>query len=127
LQEKLEKLKAKQFPLLYHNYTCSVLNTINISDVAQALCMLVSLYIPFEYKEQLSTAFKNMIKGYYLDFETFDDLDNASKLYHIPKKTEWGIPPTENKKWTPFSEIENQIKSSLSEKQAYFIQLRESY
>ncbi len=118
LQEKLAKLKTKQFPLLYHNCTKEKLNTIAINEVSQALCLLVSLFIPYEYKADFSPEYQNAIKGYYLNFETFIKLDNSEKTYYIPTKKEWGMEPAENKNWSGFNEIEKQISTSIQEKQA---------
>jgi hypothetical protein len=64
LQEKLEKLKTKQFPLLYHKLAKSKFTTVAI-EVSQALCLLVSLFIPYEYKATLALFMKSN-KGYYV-------------------------------------------------------------
>jgi len=48
LKEKINKLKNKQFPLLYHKCTLSRLNNIVVKDLSQALCFLVSLFIPYK-------------------------------------------------------------------------------
>jgi hypothetical protein len=55
LQEKLEKLKTKQFPLLYH--AKSKFTTVAIDEVSQALCLLV-LFIPYEYKATFSPIYE---------------------------------------------------------------------
>lgn len=118
LKEKLDKLKTKQFPLLYHNCTKEQLNTITINEVSQALCLLVSLYIPYEYKANFNPTYQKAIKGYYVNFETFSNHDNPSKTYYIPTKKEWGMEPSENKNWSNFTTIEKQIQTSITEKQA---------
>ena len=118
LKEKLDKLKSKQFPLLYHNCTKSTLHTIETNEVSQALCLLVSLFIPYEYKPNFSSVYQKAIKGYYLNFETFMQLDNPEKTYYIPTKKEWGMESSENKIWTDFTTVEKQIQTSITEKQA---------
>jgi hypothetical protein len=118
LKEKLEKLKTKQFPLLHHKLTKSQFNTIEIDNVSQALCLLVSLYIPYEYKAIFNPIYKKAIKGYYVNMETFISHDNLAKTYYIPSKKEWGIDPSENENWTDFKGVENQINKSIVEKQA---------
>ena len=118
LKEKLEKLKRKQFPLLYHNRAKSKFNNIEIDDVFQALCLLVSLFIPYEYKASFSPIYKKAIKGYYLNIETFISLDNSEKTYYIPSKKEWGMDPFENEIWTDFNGVEKYISTSIKEKQA---------
>lgn len=118
LQEKLEKLKTKQFPLLYHNCTKTALTTIAINEVSQALCLLVNLYIPYEYKANFNPVYQKAIKGYYFNFETFIKLDDPTKTYYIPTKKEWGMEPAENENWLVFNEIEKQINTSMQENQA---------
>ncbi|UQD56911.1 DUF1853 family protein [Flavobacterium sp. K5-23] len=118
LTEKLDKLKTKQFPLLYHNCTASNFDTIDISCVTQALCLLVSLFVPYEFKTKLAPIYEKAIKGYYVNLDTFISLDNPEKLYCLPSKKEWGMDPSENEIWTDYEGVENQINTSINEKQA---------
>ncbi|WP_320814421.1 DUF1853 family protein [Flavobacterium sp.] len=118
LKEKLEKLKTKQFPLLYHNCAKPQFDTIEIDGVSQALCLLVSLFIPYEHKASFNPIYEKAIKGYYLNIETFISHDNPGKTYYIPSKKEWGMEPSENKIWTDFNGIEKHISTSIKEKQA---------
>jgi len=118
LKEKLEKLKRKQFPLLYHNCAKSTFITLELDKVSQALCLLVSLFIPYEYKASFSPIYQKAIKGYYLNLETFNGFDHSAKAYYIPLKKEWGMDPSENEIWTDFSGVEKHIKTSIKEYQA---------
>ena len=118
LKEKLEKLKSKQFPLLQHSCAKSTFNNIELDKVSQALCLLVSLFIPYEYKASFSPIYQKAIKGFYLNFEKFTYLDNSEKTYHLPPKKEWGIDPSENEIWTDISGVEKYISTSIKEKQA---------
>ncbi|MBC8754866.1 DUF1853 family protein [Kordia sp. YSTF-M3] len=118
LKEKLDKLKRKQFPLLYHNCTKSTLNDIETDKVTQALCLLVSLFIPYKYNESFSPVYEKAIKGYYFNFETFVSLDNSAKTYYVPTKKEWGMDPSENEIWTDFAGVENYIRICMKENQA---------
>ncbi|WP_298420693.1 DUF1853 family protein [uncultured Kordia sp.] len=118
LQEKLDKLKHKQFPLLYNQHTKENLSTLDIDNVSQVLCLLASLYIPYTYKETYSPNFQKAIKGYYVNFETFINFDHTDKMYHLPTKKEWGIDPVENKIWTHFEETQIEIERQLQKKHA---------
>jgi hypothetical protein len=121
LKEKLEKLKTKQFPLLYHPLSSSQFNTIAIDAVSQALCLLVSLFVPYEYKASFSPIYQKAIKGYYVNLETFISHDTAKKSYYIPSKKEWGMDPSENEIWAGFAAIEKHLHKSIREKQAPLI------
>ena len=118
LIQKLEKLKSKQFPLLHHKATKIKLNTIEINKVYQALCLLASLFIPYQYKASFNTIYNKAIKGYYLNLETFISLNHSEKTYYIPSKKEWGMDPSENDNWTNFNGIEKYLSTSMEEKQA---------
>lgn len=118
LKDKLEKLKRKQFPLLYHNISKSTFNTIEINEISQVLCLLASLFIPYEYKENISPNYNEAIKGYYLSFDKFISLDSSAKNYYMPSKKEWGMDPSENETWTDFKGVEKYIITSIKEKQA---------
>ena len=118
LREKLEKLKRKQFPLLYHKRTKSKFDDIEIDNVYQALCLLVSLFVPYEDKVGFSPIYEKAIKGYYLDLETFTNIDNSAKAYYLPSKKEWGMDPSENEIWSDFNGVEGFINTSIKEKQA---------
>jgi hypothetical protein len=118
LQEKLDKLEKKQFPLLYHHCAESTFEDIDLADVSQALCLLVSLYIPYECKKSFNPDYQKGIKGCYLDFETFTTLEDSATFYYVPTKKEWGIDPSENEIWTELPGIQQQIKAFMLEKQA---------
>jgi uncharacterized protein len=118
LKEKLEKLTRKQFPLLYHKPAVAMFNDIDLNEVSQALCLLVSLFIPFKYKGRFDPDFEKAIKGYYLNLETFTSLYDPAKTYHIPLKKEWGMEPSENEIWADFSGVEDQIITCMKERQS---------
>lgn len=120
LNEKLEKLKKKQFPLLYRDSARTALSEIDVNTISQQLCFLTSFFIPYAYEGSINTLFEKAIKGYYSNFETFKQLHNSSKTYCIPSKKEWGIDPSENNNWVEFDTIEKHILKSLEEKQAVF-------
>ena len=50
LVQKLDKLKHKQFPLLHTSQAKEQFAEIKLSEVKQELCLLTSLFIPYQYK-----------------------------------------------------------------------------
>ena len=118
LHEKLEKLRGKQFPLLNHSSTKAALKDIDVSQASSALCLLASLFIPFDYEGSFSPPFEQAIKGRYLSFEAFLNGDHAGRSYYLPAKSEWGIEPSENENWMDFNELEPSLRKHISEKQA---------
>lgn len=118
LKDKLEKLKTKQFPLLHHDCTRSTLDSVAIDQVAQELCLLVSLFVPFDYKKEFIPSYQQAIKGYYINYETFISQHTAAKSYCLPPKKDWGINPTQNNDWINFETIAASIAGRMQEKQA---------
>jgi hypothetical protein len=118
LKQKLDKTKNKQFPLLYHDAAKSKLDTLEIKDISQKLCLLASLFIPYSSETHLPPAYQKAIKGYYLNVETFLSLDHSEKTYYLPPKKEWGIDPSENENWKNLSQVDHHIHKSIAEKQA---------
>lgn len=118
LTQKLEKIKTKQFPLLHHKAAQEKFKDINIKEVSQNLCLLVSLYIPYTYKAEFTPVFQKAIRGYYVNAEKFTDFDHSEKKYCLPSKKKWGIDPSQNEDWMSFKEIEQEMNSSISEKQS---------
>jgi len=118
LQEKLEKLKRKQFPLLDHPQVKAKLRSRANEQISQALCFLVSLFIPFDFKDRLDPVFENTVKGYYLNFERFKELDRPSKSYCLPDKRQWGMAPSENNLWMNAKELNHLIADGMEEKRA---------
>jgi hypothetical protein len=118
LKDKLEKLKRKQFPLLHHNSSKAAFKEIDINQVDQALCLLVSLFVPYESKTNFNPSYEKAIKGYYLNLDTFIGIHNSAKTYSLPIKKEWGMDPSENENWLPFNTVENFINICMEEKQA---------
>ncbi len=118
LQEKLTKLKTKQLPLLQHASTQAMIADLATRQISQALCLLVSLFVPYQYQANFSPNYQRAIKGYYLDLDTFVRLDNDQKTYYLPAKKAWGMEPDENEKWTNLEGIQKQLLSSMDEKRA---------
>lgn len=118
LHNKLEKLRSKQFPLLHHPAAADVLKEINVNTISQKLCLLASLFTPYQFKQSFSPAIKKAICGHYTNFETFQKLHHSSKYYYLPHKKDWGINPSEGADWKNFTVVEKHIRKSLDEKQA---------
>jgi len=118
LSGMLEKLKQKQFPLLYHKAAKSKLGNIAINKVSQEVCLLASLFIPYQYKGNFNPAYEKAIKGYYLNIDKFISLDHSAKSYYIPQKKEWGMSPSENETWVDFNNVAEHIAPSIKEERA---------
>lgn len=118
LVEKLEKLKQKQFPLLHSTAAKDAFEGINLSSVSQQLCLLASLYVPYECKENLAEEYQKAVVGYYVDFEMFSMLHSNEKQYHLPPKKQWGMNPTQNEEWSTYENTKELVAHNLREGRA---------
>ena len=118
LSQKLEKVKEKQFPLLNHDSAKFQFSDIDLGKVSQSLCLLVLLFIPYNYKGEFSPAYANAIKGYYLNIEKFKNFDHSENSYYLPPKLQWGMDPSEHQTWSIYNAIEQKVTDCIAQKQA---------
>ncbi|WP_046745615.1 DUF1853 family protein [Kordia zhangzhouensis] len=113
LREKIEKLQEKQFPLLYHEHTKTVLHDLHIEHISQKLCMLAYLFIPYHFSGTIHPHYQKAIKGYYVNFPTFIELHTPDTTYYFPPKKMWGMEPSENNTWHSLPTIKATLKEQL--------------
>ncbi|MFK7809362.1 MAG: DUF1853 family protein [Saprospiraceae bacterium] len=118
LKTKLEKLKSNQFPLLFKEPTKESINELAVNEIDQALCLMASLFIPYQIKGDLSFIYKKNTTGLYMDTATFRGLDHTDGEYYIPSKSEWGMKPSDNDSWIEYDEIQQHINFITKEKQS---------
>lgn len=118
LSKKLEKLKEKQFPLLYHPGLKSMLPDVEIDKASQSLCLLASLYVPIELTRLFDSSYQKAVRGYYLNYQSFKLQNHQNKHYCTPERKQWGINPQDNTDWKTFEEIIDYITVSIEEKQS---------
>jgi len=121
LFEKLEKLKLKQFPLLYKKETIQKLETLGIKmPSSQQLCLKAFLFLPKKMKPDFFPKnIKKCIVGHYIKFVDFAEDTIAS--YALPSKKEWLLPESEITEWYSFSEIKQIIEAQLKMKKSPLI------
>ncbi|WP_407650175.1 DUF1853 family protein [Aequorivita echinoideorum] len=113
LFEKLEKLKSKQFPLLYASETTKTLNEMEIEIPSkQQLCLKAFLFIPKDSNQKsFPKNYRNCIVGHYLKWEEFSEEKQAK--YYLPSKKEWLLPENSIHNWQSFSEIGKQVEEQI--------------
>lgn len=119
LLDKLQKLKSKQFPLLYKPETAAVLKNLSISvkSISQKLCLKAFLFLPYEHKTDIPKAYAACIAGTYLRASQYNTLA-VDAQYAFPKKKQWLLPPSAIENWVSYAEAIVTIKASLHEKQS---------
>ena len=100
---KLDKLKEKQFPLLYSNELSQQLNDlqINPSKVKQEACFKTQLFTPYKDNTiSIRPLNKNCIQGNWIRFEDFNTTEFKGFEYYILHKQEWAVLPSEKRTYT---------------------------
>lgn len=99
---KLEKLKEKQFPLLYHHSLSKFWKVFDCRpiDVPQQCCFKAQLFLPYGKKNVgIRPLNKQCIAGNWIRFDDFNSKDFHNARFYIPKKIEWVIAARENVDW----------------------------
>lgn len=120
LIEKMDKLRTKQYPLLFKSETETKLKTLNVDvdSVKQQLCMKNYLFTEKGFiQNELPIDYQSCVRGYWIRFSEFTSEDNEA-LYLIPSKKQWLIPPEDLNNWQNFSEAQAVIKLSITNKRA---------
>ena len=100
LVEKLNKLKHKQLPLLYHQETLRYLNTyqLDISNIKQQVLFKAQLFVPYKHTQaEWHEIHPACIMGYYL--KQGDLIDFKDCKFYIPKKANWLLQPQIDVSW----------------------------
>jgi len=119
LIKKLEKLKKKQFPLLYNKHTKTVLeqSNLNIEAIKQQVCFKAQLYIPFlEEIIDFKLINKACVKGFYLKKEQLHYFKDCS--FYLPTKINWLANVNAEVSWQGYSQFSEKLYLQLDKKQS---------
>ncbi|MFK7833751.1 MAG: DUF1853 family protein [Winogradskyella sp.] len=116
---KLNKLKEKQLPLLYHPKTTLALerHSLDVDTIKQKVCFKAQLFLP--YKKQHIDVFplnSDCVSGWYLNFESIDELRKFQ--FYIPEKLEWLCTPKPKVTWFHFDDAFDLIKTQIQNKRS---------
>ncbi len=114
LYDKLEKVKTKQFPLLYAPETIQKLGHYNIHvPIWQQLCLKAFLFLPKKLNSStFSENYRNCIVGYWIRLKDFEE-EEQNYYYTIPTKKEWLLPPNSLKNWLSFAKVKQAIETQI--------------
>ena len=114
---KLQKLKEKQLPLLYHKETQSVLSRHNIqlNTVKQSVCFKAQLFLPFKQNySDFDFINKACFCGWYISYNRINELRGFK--FYILEKLEWLCLPKDTIDWLSFIEAKNEINVDIANK-----------
>ncbi len=94
---KLDKLKGKQFPLLFNEELNPKLESLNLNlnEIRQEACFKAQLFKPYGANAtNIRPLNKNCIQGSWIRFEDFNTQEFKNFEYYIPYKQEWILIPS---------------------------------
>lgn len=116
LQQKIEKLATKQFPLLYKEETQKYID-IDVGSIQQRVLFKAQLFVPYSdnkvvFKE-INTA---CVAGFYI---YRDELSNFTDCkFFIPIKLDWLVVPRKHINWLFYEGYKEQIEMLLDAKKS---------
>ena len=122
---KLDKLHAKQFPLLYSEFTKTYLENynINIKRIEQRVCFKAQLFLPYEIKGlNIGPLNADCLAGYYVAFNNIELFKNFK--FHIPRKLDWLLLPHQNVEWLNYTNAIIYIVNEINKQRSPLIWLK---
>ena len=124
---KLDKLKGKQFPLLYHSSLLPYWETHNINptEIRQQCCFKAQLFEPFEEHPSIRPLNGNCISGKWARFDDFNSKAFSGLTYYIPRKLEWVRVPHSNVHWLNHFETLMEVNLRMVKENAPMLWVRQ--
>jgi hypothetical protein len=115
---KLDKVKKKQFPLLYKDDCKPLLEELklDIQDIQQRTFFKAQLFLPFQSEIDFPELNSNCVQGFYInswEMELFKDCK-----FYIPRKLDWLIEPHTQVEWISYDSIKKRIPEFHHKKSA---------
>jgi len=121
LLKKITKLSEHQFPMLYRNEATKQLS-LNNKEITQEVLFKAQLYIPFKNTTKRFKAINiDAIRGYYISFKDFLQLQMEKELFFIPQKQDWLMRANDNKAWHNLDTIRDELYRSIQIKKSLLI------
>lgn len=115
---KLNKVKTKQFPLLYSTECKGLLDELNlkIENVQQQTYFKAQLFVPYQQEIDFEALNPECVCGFYIHSWELDLFKNCK--FYIPKKLDWLIQPHAQVDWMTLNKTKERIKEFHQRKSA---------
>ena len=123
---KLNKLKDKQFPLLFKEQTKEYIKEIDLTNVNQKVCYKANIFLPLHLVGKKIPLINNAtVTGFYLSFEKFkEQIDFKDYEFFLPHRYDWLTNPNTNNIWKNYDEAKEEIEFFINLKASPLIWLR---
>lgn len=121
--QKIEKLRNKQFPLLYSDAAKNSLiqKGISVDQVKQQVLFLANRFVPLSEVEK-----QGEFDGYWMNLSQFQKKYSSNSLFYIPEKKDWFIRTSVQVQWLNYSEIIDQLTSLLNAKKSPMLWVKQN-
>ena len=121
--DKVEKLKVKQFPLLYHPQAEPVFEHLGINPwkVQQQVCYKAILFLPEVCNTRFFTTNLEAVTGYFYTLEEFLNKRWKHQQFYIPRKIDWFTDKSDHTKWISHSKILLQLEHFMAQHQSVML------
>ena len=117
LLKKLTKLKEKQLPLIYSEYTKPILADLEleVKNIKQQVCFKAQLFVPYKVAlPEFKLLNKNCINGFYIHYSEIKQLSDSK--FYIPKKVDWLLEVQTHINWLNFETFSKKIQEMINQK-----------
>ena len=127
LLEKLDKLKNRQLPLLYHPKTEPLLTYLKIKrdDIKQQVLFKGQLYLPLHYQKPVFVTLNlECVQGFYVKKNDLHQFKNAQ--FYIPDKINWLMAVDNYVNWSNYDDFTTEVEGWLDRKMSPLCWLKET-
>ena len=124
LVEKLTKLKEKQLPLLYSQYTVPLLQKLKLDteQIKQNIYFKAQIFKPLNNDTLFKTLNNNCVYGFYFNYKDLGKFRDCK--FYKPIKVDWLANVDCNTEWQTYEQILPQLKIYETEKYAPLLWLK---
>ncbi|MUP45585.1 DUF1853 family protein [Gramella sp. BOM4] len=126
LPEKINKLKNRQFPLLFDEACRTYLSAHDLKpkDIEQQLCFKAQLFYPEDSEPESGLLNPACKCGKWISWNNFLKWNVRENLFHTPKKIFWSSHPSANSNWMSYQEFKEQVEILFSKKKSPLVWMK---
>lgn len=123
---KMDKLKKKQLPLLYHEQlnTIWAAHNINPPEIQQTCCFKAQLFSSFEKVSSIRPLNTECIVGKWIRFDDFNSKAFSNAFFYLTRKLEWVLTPHKNVPWMNHFETLMEVNLRMVKENAPMLWMR---
>jgi len=124
---KIDKLKNKQFPLLFKSDTKQQLEPydIDMTAISQSLCFKAQLFLPYNETDiQFGSLNQNCVSGVYISYLNLFKFQSFK--FYKPQKLDWLVVPHKDVGWRDYDSAIIDIEKEINAKRSPLVWIKHS-